>query len=62
MDQTRPEARSGKPREWDTPFHIVGVAASAGGLEALEKFFDNMRRTAGWPSWSSSICRPTSRA
>ncbi len=47
MDQTRPEARSGKPREWETPFHIVGVGASAGGLEALEKFFDNMRPDSG---------------
>ncbi len=29
------------------PFHIVGVGASAGGLEALEKFFDNMRPDSG---------------
>ncbi len=47
MDQTRPETRSGKPREWEPPFHIIGVGASAGGLEALEKFFDNMRPDSG---------------
>jgi two-component system, chemotaxis family, CheB/CheR fusion protein len=29
------------------PFYIVGVGASAGGLEALEKFFDNMRPDSG---------------
>ncbi|MEZ6071303.1 MAG: chemotaxis protein CheB [Pirellulales bacterium] len=26
------------------PFHVVGIGASAGGLEALEKFFDNVPR------------------
>lgn len=25
-----------------TPFHVVGIGASAGGLEALEQFFDNV--------------------
>ncbi|MEM9659492.1 MAG: chemotaxis protein CheB, partial [Planctomycetota bacterium] len=29
------------------PFHIVGVGASAGGLEALEAFFDYMRLDSG---------------
>ena len=29
------------------PTHIVGVGASAGGLEALESFFDNMRPDSG---------------
>jgi two-component system, chemotaxis family, CheB/CheR fusion protein len=47
MDQAKPEARSGRPRDWNPPFHIVGVGASAGGLEALEKFFDNMRPDSG---------------
>ncbi|MCL4201713.1 MAG: PAS domain S-box protein [Pirellulaceae bacterium] len=47
MDQTVPEARPGKPREWGPSFHVVGVGASAGGLEALEKFFDNMRPDSG---------------
>ena len=31
----------------EPPFYIVGVGASAGGLEALEKFFDNMRPDSG---------------
>lgn len=47
MIQTGPKARPGGSREWDSPFHIVGVGASAGGLEALEKFFDNMRPDSG---------------
>jgi chemotaxis response regulator CheB len=29
------------------PFYIVGIGASAGGLEALEKFFDHMPPAAG---------------
>ena len=28
-------------------FHIVGIGASAGGLEAFEKFFENMPRKPG---------------
>lgn len=29
-------------REHSADFYIVGIGASAGGLEALEKFFSNM--------------------
>ncbi len=47
MVQTEPEARPEGTRDWDSPFHVVGVGASAGGLEALEKFFDNMRPDSG---------------
>src|SRR5664280_1445292 len=31
----------------DNSFYIVGIGASAGGLEALEKFFENMPKTSG---------------
>ena len=44
------------------PFHIVGIGASAGGLQALEEFFDRVARTAAWPTSSSSICRPITPA
>ena len=30
-----------------TPSHIVGIGASAGGLSALEQFFDNMPPDTG---------------
>src|SRR6188508_3709077 len=29
------------------PVHVVGIGASAGGLSALELFFDNVTRTTG---------------
>jgi two-component system CheB/CheR fusion protein len=29
------------------PFYVVGIGASAGGLEALEQFFDNMSSNSG---------------
>ena len=29
------------------PLHIVGIGASAGGLQALEQFFDNMPDDSG---------------
>jgi chemotaxis response regulator CheB len=31
------------------PIPIVGLGASAGGLEALESFFCICRRKRGWP-------------
>jgi two-component system CheB/CheR fusion protein len=31
----------------DKPFYIVGIGASAGGLNALEQFFDNMPSDSG---------------
>ena len=34
-------------RDAPHPFHVVGVGASAGGLEALEEFFDNMPPDTG---------------
>ncbi len=30
-----------------TPFHVVGIGASAGGLEALERFFDSLPEKTG---------------
>ena len=36
-------------------FPIVGIGASAGGLETLNLFFSAMPLTATWPLWSSSI-------
>lgn len=35
------------PREPSTPSYIVGIGASAGGLEAIEAFFDNMPADTG---------------
>ena len=43
-------------------FPIVGVGASAGGLEALEQFFGNMPSgSAEWLSWLFSTSTPTTR-
>ncbi len=39
---TVPEAMQASRVADDPPFYIVGIGASAGGLEALEAFFDNM--------------------
>ena len=50
------EAQSGRP-----PF-VVGVGASAGGLEALQRLFEKTKPRARSRSWSSSTCRPISRA
>ena len=41
-------------RSTDDSFPIVGIGASAGGLEALELFLRMCRRTAASPSSSSS--------
>ena len=30
-----------------SPTHVVGIGASAGGLEALERFFDNVPKDTG---------------
>jgi len=30
-----------------SPFHVVGIGASAGGLEALERFFDSLPEKTG---------------
>ena len=30
-----------------TPSHVVGIGASAGGLEAIERFFDNLPKETG---------------
>ncbi len=34
-------------REYSADFYVVGIGASAGGLEALEKFFSNMSSECG---------------
>lgn len=38
---------SAEPQPGTAPHHIVGIGASAGGLEALEKFFQNMPSDTG---------------
>ena len=38
--------------------YIVGIGASAGGLEAFEQFFSHLPPT---PGWRSSWCRTLSR-
>src|SRR4051794_19713935 len=40
----RDSTSSREPRE---PFHVVGIGASAGGLEALERFFDHVPEDSG---------------
>ena len=47
-------AENGRPKD----FYIVGIGASAGGLDALEKFFRNMLGNSGWICLNSrfSIC------
>lgn len=41
---------------------IVGIGASAGGLESLENLFAALPKTPGWASSWSSISPPTSAA
>jgi len=36
-----------KSKAHDDDFPVVGIGASAGGLEALEKFFSNMPHDSG---------------
>lgn len=43
----QPEGRGEEDAESRKPFYVVGIGASAGGFEALEKFFDNMSSTSG---------------
>ncbi|MFH0976187.1 MAG: chemotaxis protein CheB [Spirochaetota bacterium] len=40
--KTRPEAIKAAAEKHDNVFHVVGIGASAGGLETLETFFTNM--------------------
>ena len=35
------------PMQDNKPLHIVGIGASAGGLKALEQFFDSMPADSG---------------
>ncbi len=37
----------GQEMSWHSPSYIVGIGASAGGLKALEQFFDNMPSNSG---------------
>jgi len=41
------------------PFPVVGIGASAGGIEALNAFFDALPRECAMASWSFSICPPS---
>jgi two-component system CheB/CheR fusion protein len=45
----RPQEQAGpaEPADHQTPFPIVGIGASAGGLEALEAFFENLPAESG---------------
>ena len=43
-------------------FPIVGVGASAGGLEALEALFRACQPIPGWRSWLFRICIPATPA
>ncbi len=42
-------------------FYVVGIGASAGGLEALERFFGNMPENTGMAFIVVSHLDPTSR-
>ena len=42
-----PNSHGGVPSKNGRNFHIVGIGASAGGLEALEQFFKNMAPDSG---------------
>ena len=44
MDSPRTNVTFGSSH---SPSHVVGIGASAGGLEALERFFDNLPRETG---------------
>lgn len=47
----RDEATRGEPTantEFERPTFVVGLGASAGGLEALERFFQNVPLDTGW--------------
>ncbi len=41
------QAPAGQTASAETPKHVVGIGASAGGLEAIEQFFDNMPPDSG---------------
>lgn len=42
-----PESATGAAENHEFPTHVVGVGASAGGLEALEQFFSHMSPNSG---------------
>ena len=44
------------------PFPVVGIGASAGGLEAITNCSAGYRRSLAWPSWSPSISIRTTKA
>ena len=58
-DKPRQPAESKPPRD---SFPIVGIGASAGGVQALETFSPTCRRIAAWRLSSSSIWIPITRA
>ena len=40
--------------------YVVGMGASAGGLEAFEQFFSHLPPDTGWhSSWCRTLSRPT---
>ena len=48
VDVTAARAAQGEHAQYDRPpLFVVGIGASAGGLEALEKFFDNVPNDSG---------------
>ncbi|MBX9583147.1 MAG: hypothetical protein K2X87_22805, partial [Gemmataceae bacterium] len=42
-----PAAQAGEPAAGPKPPYVVGIGASAGGLEALEKLFEHMPADTG---------------
>jgi len=49
--KSKPKAKSrqkAKPKAKKDPFYIIGIGSSAGGLKALEEFFDNCPSNTGF--------------
>jgi chemotaxis response regulator CheB len=55
-----PKAPVAFKRRAQVHFPVIGIGASAGGVEALSEFFGAIP-PAAWPSSSSSTWRPTRR-
>ena len=59
--QLSPRAGVERPGAKGRAPYVVGIGASAGGLQPLQEFFSAMPRIAAWRLSSSSISRPNSR-
>lgn len=60
--EKRPKRASALSAKRDAAFNIVGVGASAGGLEALQKFFQNMPKDPGMAFVLVTHLDPTHRS